>query len=126
VTNQAALAKFIADGLLARHIRRMRKTYQQRHERVRHILTGEFAEAFEVIPSQAGLHLSAYSKTATPDEVRALVDKARSAGIGLFDLKLFSAHEGQPGLIFGYGGIPIEHIDQGLLRMQHLLPAPGA
>jgi GntR family transcriptional regulator / MocR family aminotransferase len=120
---QAALAKFIEAGLLARHVRRMRKTYQPRHERIRQILTTEFTDAVEVIPSEAGLHLTAYSKADTCDELRAHVEKAWDGGIGLFDLKVFGTDQGRPGLIFGYGGIPLEHIDQGLHRLRQLLPA---
>ncbi len=118
---QAALARFIDEGLLARHIRRMRKQYQPRHERIRQKLTAEFADTFEAIPSEAGLHLSAYAKTDSSDEVVEIVQKARSAGVGLFELKLFNARDGRPGLIFGYGGIPLEHIDEGLRRLRHLL-----
>jgi GntR family transcriptional regulator / MocR family aminotransferase len=85
---QAALARFIDEGLLARHIRRMRKQYQPRHEHIKQILTADFADAFEVIPSEAGLHLSAYAKTSAGDEVHLRGGVARAISKSAVDRRV--------------------------------------
>jgi GntR family transcriptional regulator/MocR family aminotransferase len=53
---QAALARFIDDGLLARHVHRMRNAYAARHQSLTRTLTGRFTELTELVPSVAGLH----------------------------------------------------------------------
>ena len=47
-------------GWFARHLRRMRSTYRRRHEIVSAILAEDFADVVKVVPSAAGLHISAH------------------------------------------------------------------
>ncbi|MFD0517187.1 MocR-like pyridoxine biosynthesis transcription factor PdxR [Paractinoplanes durhamensis] len=54
---QAALARFIDDGRLARHVRRAGKEYARRHARIVAALSG--MPGLEVLPSAAGLHVTA-------------------------------------------------------------------
>ncbi|MCQ0004545.1 aminotransferase-like domain-containing protein [Actinomadura madurae] len=56
---QAALARFIDEGLLARHLRRSRREYRARHERVAELVGGLMGDRLTLVPSEAGLHLSA-------------------------------------------------------------------
>src|SRR5690606_33747031 len=56
---QAAAALFIEDGLLSQHIRRLRRVYEERHERVRRILLRDFGGCLTPLPSVGGLHLAA-------------------------------------------------------------------
>ena len=55
---QAALAAFIEQGHLARHIRRMRRTYGERHQLVVSIVDSNFADCLVRIPSAAGIHVT--------------------------------------------------------------------
>ena len=57
---QAALARFVDDGLLARHIRKVAREYAKRHARICESLARDFAEWLSVIPSAAGLHVAAH------------------------------------------------------------------
>ena len=56
---QAALARFIDEGLLAKHIRKAAREYAGRHERIVSTLRRDFRRWLDVIPSAAGLHVAA-------------------------------------------------------------------
>ncbi|GAA4054021.1 PLP-dependent aminotransferase family protein [Nonomuraea soli] len=104
-TTQAALARFIDEGLLARHIRKATKIYAARHQRIAEILGR--VPGLTVVPSAAGLHLCAR-----------LDPGARAhTGPGLAVERL-EAYCGelpvQPGLVLGYGSVSVSGIDEGL------------
>ncbi|MFC0114716.1 MocR-like pyridoxine biosynthesis transcription factor PdxR [Kibdelosporangium aridum] len=113
---QGALADFIDEGSLARHIRRTRKEYQARHDRILTVLRRDFAGLLEPRPVAAGLHLCAYLPPGLDD-----VDvyrRARAAGVGVYALSPFRLHStGRPGLVLGYGAIALSDIDEGLRRL---------
>ncbi|WP_067461833.1 MocR-like pyridoxine biosynthesis transcription factor PdxR [Actinomadura macra] len=123
---QAALARFIEEGLLARHIRRSRREYQARHERVAELVDERFDD-LALIPSAAGLHLSATLPDGT-DDAR-LVRRALAEGVGLFALSEFAVTGPVvPGLVFGYGAVARPEIDIGLARLREVIAgrdAPG-
>jgi GntR family transcriptional regulator/MocR family aminotransferase len=122
--NQAALAEFIEQGWLARHVRRVRNEYRQRHERIVAALEGPLSPWLELIPSAAGLHVSAYLRNGTVEDAAELVAHAAQAGVGLFDFAAVStAGATPPGIVFGYGAIPTEHVDEGLRTLHRCLRA---
>ncbi|MEO6081682.1 MAG: PLP-dependent aminotransferase family protein [Umezawaea sp.] len=108
-TAQRALARFIDEGLLARHIRKATRVYAARHARITTVLRADFAEWLEIVPSAAGIHLAARTK-GDPDEV---VRIARSRGVALRTLGSFASSV-HLGLVIGFGAIPLEHVDDGL------------
>jgi GntR family transcriptional regulator/MocR family aminotransferase len=123
---QAALARFIDEGKLARHVRKMRVEYQARHSRITDVLRRDFADVLEPIPSAAGLHLSAAFQAGTAADILAAARRARPMGVFCYTLSQFTmetAHaEAQPGLIIGYGAAPLDRIDEGLRRLRACLP----
>jgi GntR family transcriptional regulator / MocR family aminotransferase len=125
VPPQAALAQFIDDGSLARHIRKMRHVYHARFERVSELLARDFAARLKVIPSVAGLHLCALTPGLSLEETVAVVKRAAARGVALNPLSQYTADPArkaaQTGLVIGYGAIPIEQIDQALGHLAHSL-----
>jgi GntR family transcriptional regulator/MocR family aminotransferase len=121
---QAALARFIDEGGLARHLRRSRNVYRRRHELVSAALTGELARWLEPIPSAAGLHIGAFLRDAVADRIGRVLADASAAGVEVLRFS-YVAHIGssRPGLLFGYGAIPAERIEDGLDRFRHYLGA---
>ncbi|GAA3985715.1 PLP-dependent aminotransferase family protein [Allokutzneria multivorans] len=111
---QAALARFIDEGLLARHIRRMRREYQARHE----LLTTSLPAGLTLIPCSAGLHV-----TALADEDPApAVARMRAEGVGIMTLAECSrSASARPGLVFGYGAVTQEGIARGLDQVRACL-----
>jgi GntR family transcriptional regulator/MocR family aminotransferase len=59
---QAATARFIADGHLARHIRRVRRIYRERQEHLVELLQKRLEDALRVVPSFYGMHIAALAR----------------------------------------------------------------
>lgn len=112
---QVALAQFIDDGAFARHIRKVRRIYTARHETVTRILNKDFQDHLEVVPAVAGLHVTALARSASVEQISAVVQRASTHGIEIQRLAKFAV-DGPPraGLLFGYGAIPTSRIPEGL------------
>ena len=111
---QLALARFIDDGLLARHVRAAAKVYAERRRRVLEELA---TLGLEVAPSAAGLHLTAYHHDAV-DVAR----RARSVGVALDTLSGYAAGPlARDGLVLGYGATVTESIRPGIRLLAPLL-----
>jgi GntR family transcriptional regulator/MocR family aminotransferase len=116
---QAALADFIDQGLFARHLRRMRAVYQQRHQQIVESLDDRFADHLKPVPSAAGLHVAATAPASTPEELQAVLGRASAAGVELLPLSMFDVGPpSQPGIVLGYGAIPTADIEEGLGRLR--------
>jgi len=116
---QAALAEFIDRGLFARHLRRMRTIYQTRRELIAMALERDFSPYLQLISSVAGLHLTATMRSGGPGEARAWARRARGVGVGIRALSDFAITPSvTDGLVFGYGMIATDRIDEGLKRLR--------
>jgi GntR family transcriptional regulator / MocR family aminotransferase len=116
---QAALARFIEQGFFARHLRKMRAVYQERHQRIAEVLAHRFARHLEVVPSAAGLHLAAVARAASSEELDEVLRRASAAGVELSPLSIYGVDAPAPaGLVLGYGAIPTDRIDDGLERLR--------
>ena len=71
LATQAALARFIDEGLLARHIRAVTREYGRRYAHIADAIDRRFSRWLRVVPAMAGMHLTA---TVAPG---AAVDLAR-------------------------------------------------
>jgi GntR family transcriptional regulator/MocR family aminotransferase len=116
---QRALARFIDDGDFARHVRRMNRIYQARHEKILEVLASEFGDLLDVIPSSTGLHISAFARRASADDIQTIRLRAANVDVAVQELARF-AHEppGRPGLLLGYGAIATSRIADGLRRLR--------
>jgi GntR family transcriptional regulator/MocR family aminotransferase len=114
---QAALAEFIADGLLARHVRRMRRIYTRRHHLIVEGLGKDFAGVLRPVPSLVGLHVTAVLDRADVTDTE-IVARARQAGVATFPLSMFAVDADVQGLVLGYGPITEEAIPEALARLR--------
>jgi GntR family transcriptional regulator / MocR family aminotransferase len=116
---QAALAGFIEQGYLARHVRKLRGVYQARHQQIVTTLTHQFAGHLQVLPAAAGLHLTATAPSVSSQELDVVLRRASAAGVALLPLSMYGVDTPtQPGLVLGYGAIPTERIGEGLRRLR--------
>jgi len=112
---QGALAEFIDQGGFARHIRKLRSIYEKRHDLIHATLALGFAEYLEVIPSAAGLHLTALVRGPYARNTPKIVRRASDLGVEVHELSRIAARAGgQHGLMLGYGAIPTNDIPEGL------------
>ncbi|WP_236200294.1 MocR-like pyridoxine biosynthesis transcription factor PdxR [Pseudomonas pseudonitroreducens] len=117
---QWALAKFIGEGYLLKHIRRCHGIYAGRRERILARLAGDLAPWLETVPSVAGFHLTALCRT--PIKVPLLAELARKVDVGLYGLASFYDHvPAREGLLLGFGAIDTLDIDPALDKVRDLL-----
>ncbi|MCU1228881.1 MAG: transcriptional regulator, GntR family [Acidobacteria bacterium] len=116
---QLALASFIDEGLLARHVRKMRRVYAERHDRILQTLLTDFAKWLTPVPSVTGMHLAARLRRGGIRLERELAERAFANGVGFDRLSAYcTTGRGQPGLVLGYGAIATSRIDEGLRRLR--------
>jgi GntR family transcriptional regulator/MocR family aminotransferase len=121
---QAALADFLDEGLLARHVRKATRVYGERHEIVLATLHRDFGAWLDVIPSAAGLHVCTRLRPDAAVDIEALVEHAASDDVGVESLASYSSERpAQAGLVIGYGGLPTERVEPGLRLLRKAFEA---
>jgi GntR family transcriptional regulator/MocR family aminotransferase len=113
---QAALADFIRQGHLARHIRRMRRLYMQRRTALVEAIRQQLSDKLTVIGAEAGMHLVALLPRGVSDVGISL----RAAEAGISAMPLSSCCVKPPlvgGLILGYGGTDARQIHDEIRRL---------
>jgi GntR family transcriptional regulator/MocR family aminotransferase len=115
---QAALARFIDNGSFSRHVRKVGRVYAERHKLINEILNCDFKDYLSVVPSVAGLHVTARANDRA-DVIAACVDRATKLGVSVQQLARFSIElPGPAGLMFGYGAIQTGLIREGLKKLR--------
>jgi GntR family transcriptional regulator/MocR family aminotransferase len=117
---QDVLAAFIAEGHLARHVRKMRGLYSERREILHDALKRYCGSKLRVVGIGAGLHLAAYLSGSVSGST--LVEKARNAGIWLDNVKPSAGADGKSDVVvFGYGAIDSRHIEEAVRMLARLM-----
>jgi GntR family transcriptional regulator/MocR family aminotransferase len=117
---QDTLAAFIAEGHMARHVRKMRAVYAERRAVMLASLSTDFQNIMTPVDSAAGLHLAALAQPGV--DADALVERALQDSVRFYSLSLFSpANRGRPGFVFGYGALDVQAIEEGLVRLRRNL-----
>lgn len=120
VLMQVAVAAFIAEGRLTRHVRRMRQVYRRRRDLLLERLAHDLRPWLEPIPSTYGVHLSALARPGV--DVEAAVETLAGLGVRLHSLERY--HLGAPthrGLVFGFGAADEAEISRGLDLLRETL-----
>lgn len=117
---QWALAKFMTDGELQKHIRRCHSIYAGRRERILSRLNGDLSPWLEAIHTTAGFHIAALFKH--PIDLKLLIELARKVEVGLYSIEGFFYQETpRSGLLMGFGSIETLDIDPAMDRLRDLL-----
>jgi GntR family transcriptional regulator / MocR family aminotransferase len=121
---QAALADFLDEGLLARHVRKATRVYAERHEFVLAALRRDFGAWLDVIPSSAGLHICTRCRCDATVDIGAVIDRVAASDVAVESLANYCAEQPeQAGLVIGYGGIATERIEPGLGHLREAFEA---
>jgi GntR family transcriptional regulator/MocR family aminotransferase len=113
---QAAVAGFIHDGHLTRHIRRARRIYRDRRERLLELLDQRLRDALAVVPSFYGMHLTAIARDGIDCEAASQALAAR--GIMIHSLaRYFLGPATRSGFIIGYAAADTEALENAVEAM---------
>lgn len=117
---QAALASFIAEGHMARHIRRMREQYRLRRAALASALERAFGDRVHIGGAMAGLHVVVWLD-AQADLAR-VAHAARAAGIELRTTAEY-ATEGpvSPGLLLGFALATPDELRAGVEQLRRAI-----
>lgn len=117
---QRAVAELLEDGLLQRHARKMRRTYQARREALAGALQRHLGGAVTFDLPAGGMSLWLTVDPAI--EVEAWARRAREAGVGLYTGRRFD-FQGRPGpnLRLGYSTLDERELAEAVRRMARAL-----
>jgi len=117
---QAALAAFIRDGHLARHVRHMRPIYAERRAALLDALQGELGRWLQPIPSEAGLHLAARFRD--PARAARLMPIILRHAVGAESTASYAMTRTiEPAVTFGYGVIDPHAITRTFAQLRRAL-----
>jgi GntR family transcriptional regulator/MocR family aminotransferase len=112
VLEQLAFADFVARGEFDRHLRRMRPQYRE----LRDTLVERLGERLpELVPVgvSAGLHVMTWLPAGMSEA--AVSAAALERGLGVYGLAPYwMAGDGPAGLVFGYGGLTVKAVAEGI------------
>lgn len=114
---QEALYLFMKNGYFAKHIRKMRKIYQEKQKKLIECLHKYFGDQVTIIGQRAGLHLLIQLQY---KDISKLILKASNAGVTVYPTKTFwmnSENMEENCLMLGYGGLTKEEIEEGIKRL---------
>jgi GntR family transcriptional regulator/MocR family aminotransferase len=116
---QTAVAKFITDGHLQRHVRRMRKTYATRRQVLLAGLVSGLGKWLHPIPSFYGMHIAAVARRAL--DLEGIARRAQGKGVMIHTLsRYYLGTETRDGFVFGYGVTDPVDIKYGLSILTEL------
>ncbi|HKT26615.1 PLP-dependent aminotransferase family protein [Dyella sp.] len=114
---QAALTDFIRDGQFARHIRRMRALYLERHMALLEAIDQHMGGKLEVIGTHAGMQLTALLPRGVDDV--ALSIKTAKLGVSTRPLSIcYAKPPKRGGVILGYSGTSVQEIREGVRKLR--------
>lgn len=113
---QMAVAGFIKDGHLARHVRRMRSIYRHRRDHVLALLKRDLSARLRPIPSSYGLHVTA--TTAEDIDTEAVSEALARRGILCHALtRYFMGPPGSSGFIISYASADAGALDTAIAAL---------
>jgi GntR family transcriptional regulator/MocR family aminotransferase len=122
---QTALASFISDGLLDKHIRRNRRIYSERHHILVEALAGPLADHLTARAAGVGLHVAAVLREGLGED--AVLQAAARHGIITSGLhECFQTAPAPSGLLIGFGAVTATDLSAALRTLHRILAShPG-
>ena len=122
VLPQEALADFIASGQFERYLRRAGNRNAARRRALIEALVKHFGERIEVAGENTGVHLLVWLNDIAPRDVKAVIERAARAGIGLYSITPYYADAPRrAGLLFGYASLTETEIRAGIRRLAEVI-----
>lgn len=121
---QGALARFIADGHLAAHLRRTRLLYADRQHALIASAKRHLEGMLYIEPDPGGMHLIArpHSDIGPAFDDMAAATAAAAMGVHVSPLSLcYRSQPGAQGLMLGYAGTPETEIDPAIRKLKDVM-----
>lgn len=117
---QVAVADFINEGHLDRHVKKLRSLYRSRRRVLVEELSKRFGDTVAIGPSTGGVFVLVRFKThLTEEEIQ---ERAGRAGVGLTSTKPFYARKtATPEFILGFGSLDETQIKEGIKKLASAL-----
>jgi len=115
---QLALAEYIEQGFLARHVKKLRSLYNEKNYLLQQALLKTFGNKVEILDYASGLHLRI--ALTYPLTSQALAEKALQQGIRVIPI-LGTSHQHAPEVLLSFAGIAKEDIPKGITALQKAL-----
>ena len=123
VAEQIALADFIDSGKYARHLRRMRRLYQQRRAALVAAIDRQMRDLVTLSADGGGMHLTV--RLDAPLQDREVSDAMRDHGLYIAPLSTYclptTDASDYNGFILGYAGVPAEKADALIARLARVI-----
>jgi GntR family transcriptional regulator/MocR family aminotransferase len=117
---QSAVAGFITEGHLARHVRRMRHVYSKRRQVLLSALSSVLGERLNPVPSCYGMHITALARTGL--DLEQVTESLKTHNVKMHTLgRYFLGAPTKAGLILGYGAVDLSELQQGLRLLRKTL-----
>lgn len=117
---QAIVADFIEEGLFATHIRRMRKLYAEKYQRLSELGRSRLMPWLDIQPTNTGLHTIGLLQPGIKAE--AVSAEAAARGLTVAPISRFCMSPiDLEGLVLGYSGVSLRQIDAGALDLARVL-----
>ncbi len=117
---QAALADFMNEGHLTRHLRRMKRVYAARRQDFLAICARHLSEWLQLRPMESGIQMVAYLQPGLQD--RAVAAAAQKQGINVSPLSLQFQHlSAQQGLVLGFTGADAKTTEKCARKLRDIL-----
>ncbi|MGH7729191.1 MAG: PLP-dependent aminotransferase family protein, partial [Vulcanimicrobiaceae bacterium] len=124
IAAQPTLARFIADGGLASHVRRMRRIYRARRDALMRALAVEASDLLLAEPDPAGMHLVTRfaPQLARRHDDRSASALLRAEGLNVQPLSQYYAEAAaEVGFLLGYACAPEADLEAAVTRMVTIL-----
>jgi len=119
---QAVLARFLADGHFARHVRRMRVVYRERRAELIGQAQRHLEGRLDIEPGAAGLQVVGWLPAGADDA--AIAAALRRRGLGAPPLSAFAVTRTlRPGLVLGFAHMRPAEIRSAVRTMAEVLPS---
>jgi GntR family transcriptional regulator/MocR family aminotransferase len=117
---QTAVAGFIAEGHLTRHVRKMREIYKQRRQLLLESVEEKLKHWLLPIPSFYGMHVAALAEPGVDLEAVARALLQQQVKIHTLS-RYFLGPQTRAGLVFGYGTVDLSEIRRGVSLLRKAL-----
>ncbi|MDX8458388.1 PLP-dependent aminotransferase family protein [Mesorhizobium humile] len=113
---QAALADFITEGHMSRHLKRMRRIYAQRRQLFRDIVTERLRDEITLSPAEAGIQVVGYLREGIDDIKVSQAAAKRAINVSPLS-KYFQNTAPTQGLVLGYAACDAAQMRDGVERL---------